>query len=138
MNVRQLSVFIDSASGNVSSVTEALGAARVNIRGFSVSDNADYGVVRLIVDDPERGWKALADAGFAVKEHDVVCLDLPDYPGGLAGVLKAVADCGVVIEYVYSLISTHVVVNVADADRAVAMLRGSDLRVASQEEIASP
>ena len=137
MNVKQLSVLIDASSGKMSEATEALGAAKVNIRGFSVSDNADYGIVRLIVDDPKKGREALAGAGFIVKEHDVVCLDLPDRPGGLAHVLKVVSDSGVVIEYVYSLISTHVVVNVADPDRAVALLRGCEVHVTSQHEISA-
>jgi hypothetical protein len=90
----------------VSEITDVLGRAGVNIRGFSVSDTADYGIVRLVVDDPDAALKALQDAGFTVKESDVICIDLPDHPGGLAGVLKVVANAGVNIEYVYSLIST--------------------------------
>jgi len=136
VNVRQLSVFIEN-NGKVSEATDVLGVSEVSIRGFSVSDNCDYGVVRLIVDDPEKGRDALSDAGFDVKMNDVVCLDLPDRPGGLAGLLKVVSDSGVVIEYVYSLISTHVVINVADATRAVALLRDPALRIVSQEEISS-
>ena len=61
----------------------------------------------------------LHDAGFAVKENDVICVELPDQPGGLAGVLKVVSGAGVNIEYVYSLIGTYVVINVADIDRAI-------------------
>lgn len=136
MNVRQLSVFIENKTGRVSEVTEVLGAADVNIRGFSVSDTADYGIVRLVVDRPDEGRTALADAGFTVKESEVVCLELPDHPGGLAGVLKTVSGAGVNIEYVYSLISTYVVINVADVDHAIALLNGVSVKLVSQEEIA--
>jgi len=136
VNVKQLSVFIENKAGRVSEVTDVLGDAGVNIRGFSVSDTVDYGIVRLIVDDPAKGHQALSDAGFTVKENDVICLDLPDHPGGLAGVLKVVSGAGVNIEYVYSLISTYVVINVADIDRAVALLEGKPVRLVSQEEIA--
>ena len=135
--VRQLSVFIANESGRVSEVTGVLGDGGVNIRGFSVSDTADYGILRLVVDDPDKAHALLKDRGFTVKETDVICIELPDSPGALAGVLKAVAAAGVNIEYVYSLIATYVVLNVADADRAIDLLAGTSVRLVSQEEIAS-
>lgn len=136
MNVKQLSVFIENKAGRVSEVTDVLGAAGVNIRGFSVSDTTDYGIVRLVVDDPDHGHEALSAAGFTVKENPVICLELPDHPGGLAGVLKVVSGAGVNIEYVYSLISTNVVINVADIDRAISLLEGKPVRLVTQEDIA--
>jgi len=136
VNVKQLSVFIENKAGRVSEVTDVLGDAGVNIRGFSVSDTADYGIVRLIVDDPDKGHEVLSAAGFTVKENAVICLDLPDHPGGLASVLKVVSGAGVNIEYVYSLISTYVVINVADIERAVSLLDGKPVRLVTQEEIA--
>jgi hypothetical protein len=136
VNVKQLSVFIENKTGRVSEVTETLGAAGVNIRGFSVADTADYGIVRLVVDDPEKGRAALTDAGFTVKVSEVICVELPDVPGGLASVLSTVAGAGVNVEYVYSLISTYVIINVADPDRAAAMLKDSPVRLVTQEDIA--
>ena len=137
MKVRQLSVFIENKAGRVSEVTDILGAHDINIRGFSVSDTADYGILRLIVDCPDDGVKVLREAGFTVKESDVICINLPDKPGGLAGVLKVVSDAGVNIEYVYSLISTYVVINVGDVDRALQLLRDQPVELVSQEEIAT-
>ena len=136
MNVKQLSVFIENKAGRVSEVSDVLGHAGVNIRGFAISDTADYGIVRLVVDDPEVGKAALHDAGFTVKEGDVICVELPDQPGGLAAVLKIVANAGVNIEYVYSLIATYIVINVADVDKALQLLRDKPVRLVSQEEIA--
>lgn len=136
MNVIQLSVFIETKAGRVSEVTDVLGTAGINIRGFSVSDTTDYGIVRLVVDDPAAAHIALSTAGFTVKESPVVCLELPDTPGGLAQVLKVVAEAGVSIEYVYSLICSFVVINVADVERAVLQLQGKPVRMVGQEEIA--
>lgn len=133
--ITQLSVFISNQAGRVSEVTRLLGEAGVNIRGFSVSDTAEYGILRLIVDKPVEAAEVLRPAGFTVRDTQVVCVDLPDHPGGLAGVLNAVSDAGVNIEYVYSLISTYVVLNVADADRAVELLKGHPVRVVTQDEI---
>ncbi|HEX9093563.1 MAG TPA: ACT domain-containing protein [Coriobacteriia bacterium] len=135
--VRQLAVFIANESGRVSEVTGILGEGGVNIRGFSVSDTVDYGILRLVVDDPDSAHVLLKEHGFTVRETSVICIELPDVPGALAGVLKAVAEAGVNIEYVYSLISTYVVLNVSDADRALRQLDGSPVRLVSQEEIAA-
>jgi hypothetical protein len=134
--VRQLSVFIENKAGRVSEVTGVLGDAGVNIRGFSVSDTADYGILRLVVDKPDEALALLRAAGFTVRETDVIAIDLPDVPGGLAGVLKIVSDAGVNIEYVYSLVSTYVVLNVADADAALRLLDGKPVRLVSQDELA--
>jgi hypothetical protein len=136
VNVKQLSVFIENKAGRVSEVSDVLGAADVNIRGFAVSDTADYGIVRLVVDDPDRGLDVLHAAGFAVKVNDVLCAELPDHPGGLASVLKIVSSAGVNVEYVYSLIGTYVVINVSDIERALALLADKPVTLVSQEEIA--
>lgn len=136
MSVTQISVSIRNDAGRVSEVTDVLGNAGVNIRGFSVSDTVDHGTVRLVVDKPAAAQEALSGAGFSVEEAPVVCISLPDHPGGLAGVLKVVSDAGVAIEYVYSLLSTYVVINVADVDRATSQLSGTPLTLVTQESIA--
>jgi hypothetical protein len=136
VNVKQLSVFIENKTGRVSEITDVLGKQGINIRGFSISDTADYGIVRLIVDLPDEGMAALAAAGFTVKVTDVICLNLPDHPGGLASILKVVSDAGVNIEYVYSLIATYVVINVADIDRSLSLLKGQPVELVTQEQIA--
>lgn len=135
--VTQLSVFIANEAGRVSEVTGLLGEAGVNIRGFSVSDTADYGILRLVVDKPTHAQAVLRDAGFTVREDEVICIDLPDQPGGLASVLKLVSEAGVNIEYVYSLVATFVVINVGDADRALHLLGGTAVKLMSQEDIST-
>ena len=101
-----------------------------------MSDTADYGIVRLVVNNPDRALEVLHDAGFAVKVNDVLCAELPDHPGGLASVLKIVSTAGVNVEYVYSLIGTFVVINVTDIDRALTLLAGTPVRLVTQEDIA--
>lgn len=135
MVVKQLSVFIANESGRVSEVTGILGGSGVNIRGFSVSDTADYGILRLVVDKPEEAREALTDAGFTVRTDDVICIDLPDRPGGLAEVLKVVSSAGVNIEYVYSLVATFVVLNVGDVDRALHLLGDRPVKLVSQADL---
>jgi hypothetical protein len=137
MHVRQLSVFIENKAGRVSEVTDLLGAGGINIRGFSVADTADYGILRLVVDDPEAAAAVLREKSFTVHENDVVCVMLEDRPGGLANALKVVSDAGVNIEYIYSLVSTYVVLNVTDPDRAMELLADQPVHLVDQEEIAA-
>jgi hypothetical protein len=135
VKVTQLSVFISNQSGRISEVTGLLGEHGVNIRGFSVADTADYGILRVVVDDPQKAHSVLKDAGFTVREDYVICVNLPDTPGELSRVLKVVSDAGVNIEYIYSLVSTYVVINVDDADRALQLLEDKPVELVSQEEI---
>lgn len=136
MKVRQLAVFIENKPGRVSEIADLMGEADVNIRGFSVSDTAEYGIMRLVTDDPAKAHDALRAAGFTAREDDVICVELPDEPGALGKVLKIVSDAGVNIEYVYSLVGTSIVLNVSDADRALQLLEGKPVKLMSQEDIA--
>jgi hypothetical protein len=135
--IKQLSVFIENTPGRVSEVTDLLGAGGVDIRGFSVADTADYGILRLVVDEPGRAAEVLRGKGFTVRENDVVCVRLEDKPGGLARVLKVVSGAGVNIEYIYSLVSTYVVLNVSDVDRALELLADQPVHLVDQEELAA-
>jgi hypothetical protein len=133
--VTQLSVTISNEAGSVSDAICLLGEAGVDIRGFSVHDSAEHGVLRLIVDKPERARKAFEDAGLQVVSSEVLVIALPDRPGGLAGVLKEVTDAGVAIEYVYSLVSTFAVLNVASPEVAIALLADSPVEFVTLDEI---
>jgi hypothetical protein len=133
--VRQLSVFIANEAGRVSEVMGILGDGGVNIRGFSISDTSEYGILRIVVDRPDEAHALLKAHGFTVRETAVICIELPDVPGSLAGTLRIVSDAGVNIEYVYSLVSTYVVLNVADVEGAMKLLSGKPVHLASQEVI---
>jgi hypothetical protein len=137
VKVKQLAVFIENKPGRVSEIADLMGRVGVNIRGFSVSDTAEYGIMRLVVDKPDEARAALKDAGFTVREDEVICVELPDEPGALGKVLLAVSEAGVNIEYVYSLVGTAVVLNVSDADRALRLLEGRPVKLMSQEDIAT-
>jgi hypothetical protein len=133
--VTQLAVRISSEDGSVSDATRLLGDAGVDIRGFSVSDSFDHAVLRLIVDAPDKALKAFEAAGMDAVASEVLVIVLPDHPGGLAGVLREVADAGISIEYVYSLISTFVVLNVVSPERAIALLEGRAVTLVTLDQV---
>lgn len=134
--VTQLAVFVENAPGRLAEITRSLGQEGVNIRGFSVADTADFGIVRLVVDDPQTASAVLRDRGFAVHENPVLCADVPDVPGGLATVLAAFADEGINVEYLYSIVGTHVCFAVADVPEAARLLASRGMKVVGQEDLA--
>ena len=122
MKITQLTVFLENRSGRLAEVAGLLGREGINIRGFSTTEAAEYGIVRLIVGDPERARQLLHDAGFTTHFSQVICVKVPDEPGGLARVLDEVAAAGASIDYLYSISFQNVCFAVRDIDRAVELL----------------
>jgi len=124
VKVTQLTVFLENRSGRLAEVADLLGKEGINIRGFSTTEAAEYGIVRLIVADPERARQLLHDAGFTTHFTEVICVRVPDEPGGLARVLDEVAGAGASIDYLYSISFQNICFAVRDIDRAVELLEG--------------
>jgi hypothetical protein len=122
VKVTQLTVFLENRTGRLAEVADLLGAAGINIRGFSTSEAAEYGIVRLIVTDPGAARTLLHDAGFTTHFSQVICLRVPDEPGGLARVLDQVAATGASIDYLYSISFETICFAVRDIDRAIELL----------------
>ena len=118
MSIPQISVFLQSEPGHLSKVLNAFEEAKISVRGYSASDTGDYGVVRFILDDPEKGLGLLKAMGGAVVLSDVLCIRLIDTPGELARVMSIMADEGINVVYSYSLISTYIVLKVDDIKEA--------------------
>lgn len=107
MAIRQLSVFVENKQGSLHDITDAIANAGINLRSMCVADTSNYGIVRIIADDPE-GAKALLDKeGHAANVRLVNAFAVPDKPGGLSSVLRLLEGNGVNIEYMYALITSE-------------------------------
>ena len=137
MSVPQISVFMESRPGHLHRVLDAFEDAHVNVRGFSASDTGDYGVVRFIVDEPDKAVDVLRGMGSATVKSEVLCLRLPDRPGELALVMGILSDRGLNVSYTYSLISTFIAVSVKDIAHAEGILKDEPVELAGLEEIAA-
>lgn len=137
MSVPQISVFMESRPGHLHRVLDAFEEAHVNVRGFSASDTGDYGVVRFIVDEPDKAVDVLRGMGSATVKSEVLCLRLPDRPGELARVMGILSDRGLNVSYTYSLISTFIAVSVKDIAHAEEILKDEPVELAGLEEIAA-
>ncbi len=107
MAIRQLSVFVENKKGSLHEITDVLAKANVDLRSMCIADTSDYGIVRLIVDDPVRAQAILAEAGHVANVREVTAFAVPDVPGGLAQVLDLLEENGVNIEYLYALVTRH-------------------------------
>lgn len=102
MTIKQLSVFLENKSSHLTKVASILGKSSINISAFSVADTSEFGILRIIVSEPEKALSILKDNGFAVNLTDVVCLRSPNTPGVLAQTLKILSSADVFVEYMYA------------------------------------
>ena len=126
MKIKQLSVFLENKVGGINDVTHTLAEAGINMSAFSIAENADFGIMRVIVCDVDAAMKALKEHHFAVSLTDVVCLNCPNTPGALSKILDYLAEQEVFIEYMYAFSQDQiasVVIRPNDIDKCVQVLQ---------------
>jgi hypothetical protein len=129
MTVKQISIFLENKPGQLAGICRALAKAEVNIATLSLADSADFGIVRMIVDDHVKGARVLTEAGFAVRETEVVTVTVPDRPGGMAELMEKIDGAGLDINYSYAYALGHgekaiLVFSFNDNAKAEAALKG--------------
>ncbi|MGD9780891.1 MAG: ACT domain-containing protein [Kiritimatiellia bacterium] len=140
MKVRQISVFLENRSGRLASVLKEVGRAGVNIRALSLADTSDFGILRLIVDDVDTCVKALRDTGHTVSTTEVLAVEVPDHPGGLAGILDVLSRASLNVEYMYAFVSRAtekalVVFRFEKIDAALAALQKAGISIVAAETV---
>jgi hypothetical protein len=129
MIIQQISVFLENRPGTLAEVLTVLGEHDVNIRAMAVADTADFGILRLIVNEPEKVERVLRGANFTVKTTPVLTIQVADHPGGLLTEVNKLTAAGINIEYVYAFAATasseaRVVLKVDDLLRSQRILQG--------------
>ena len=140
MKVKQLSIFMENRAGRLAEVVRLMGEAKINIRALSLADTSDFGILRLIVNDVEKAVKVLRDAGHTVSLTDVVAVEVPDTPGGLASVLDPLRGAGVNVEYMYAFVEKAtdkavVIFRFENADAALKVLSKAGISVLPSEMV---
>ncbi|MCX6697722.1 MAG: ACT domain-containing protein [Methanoregula sp.] len=100
--IKQISIFSENRPGRLASIAHALGEEKINILAFSIAEANGFGVVRALVDHPEKAFEKLSSLGFNVAFTDVIAVQMKDKPGGLYEIAKVLGDAGVNIEYSYA------------------------------------
>ena len=127
MKVRQVSIFVENQPGRLVAMLEALKASDINIRALSIAEGADFGIVRMILSDAQKGTEALRQAAFTVRETTVLQKEMPDRPGGLLETVAPLSQAGINVEYFYAFLDptpgkATIVLKVSDPDRAEEVL----------------
>ncbi|MBE3588202.1 MAG: ACT domain-containing protein [Thermoanaerobacteraceae bacterium] len=140
MKVKQISVFLENKSGRLAKVARVLGSNGINIRALSIADTTDFGILRLIVNDPDLAYRVLKEAGFTVSVTDVIAVEVTDEPGGLAEVLAVLQEVNINIEYLYAFLqkatkAALVVFRVEQLDEAIAALQARGIRILGGQEV---
>ncbi len=102
MKLKQISVFLENKPGALSAPCRVLAQAGINLLTLCLADTREFGILRLVVRDWEKAQQLLQGAGYAVKLTDVVAVEVPDSPGGLAGLLEVFERTGLNVEYMYA------------------------------------
>jgi len=140
--IQQLSVFLENSAGRLGQLTRALGDANINMHALMIADTEEFGVVRIIADEPLRAKEILDDMGFSAALTPVVAVEVPDRPGGLADVIEALGAAGVNIEYAYCFVDPKgdaaIDVFKIDSTDAESVLSAGGFRVLSASDLYSP
>ncbi|MDF2485408.1 MAG: hypothetical protein K0R46_1576, partial [Herbinix sp.] len=138
MVIKQLSVFIENTKGRLERVTEALKESDINIASFSLADTSEYGLLRLIVSNPEEGKKVLKEEGFSAMLTDVIAVKIAQKPGTLHEVLKCLSDADISVEYMYTLATagkdTSIIMKLSNLDEGVTILESNGYELCSASE----
>jgi hypothetical protein len=140
MKIRQLSLFLENRSGQLRFPCKVLGDAGVDVLTLALADTQQFGILRLVVRDFEKGKRVLEQAGVVVNVTELLAVDVPDHPGGLAEVLAGFEQAGLGIEYMYPFARgplATLLFRVEDPDRAEKLLSAQGVKLVSSAELFS-
>jgi len=137
--IKQISLFAENKPGRLSKIAETLSKAKINIRAFTIAEAGDFGVIRMVVDAPDKAYKSLQSQGFAVSETDVIGVEMKDVPGGLAAIANVLGKSNVNIDYAYAFVTTSnlalLIIRVDNVKEAVKVLKEAKIRIVEEAEV---
>jgi hypothetical protein len=142
MKVEQIAIFLENKSGRMAEITAILAQNGINIRAMSLADTADFGILRLIVNDTDNASQVLKDNGFTVGVTEVIVAEVSDKPGGLAEVLQIIKESELNIEYMYAFTQKSgetglIIFRFDELETAIDTLMKADVRLLSSDEVYS-
>lgn len=140
MKIRQISVFLENRKGRLYEVCSLLGQAGINIRALTIAETESFGVLRMVVNKPDEAVELFRKHNITANLTDVVAVEVPDRPGGLAEVLKVLSDGNVNVEYMYAFVEKFsekalLVFRFDDPSRAHQVLSRAGITVISEKEL---
>lgn len=139
-NIRQISVFVENKPGRLSSITQILKDNGINIRALSIADTKDFGILRIIVNDPDKACQKLREASCTVTITEVVAICINDEMGRLSDVMNVLNDAGINVEYMYAFLSksdnkASIILRVDDNEKAHAAFDAAGIIQLAEKDI---
>lgn len=140
MAIKQLSVFVENKEGKLSEITDLIAKAGVDMRAMSIADTSEFGILRLIVKEPDKVKAILEESGFISTLNDVIGVEISDKPGGLAQIVSLFASNGINMEYMYAFLTriegkAYLVVRVDDTKAVEKLLASENIQILSAADI---
>lgn len=140
MAVRQISVFMENKVGPLAEITTLLAQHQINMRALSVAETQDFGILRIIVEEPEKAEQVLKDNQIIFRESSVLAVLMEDRPGSMAAVVDLLAQAGIPVEYAYAFITRQadnacLILKVKEDEAAEALLEKEGIRSLSEQEL---
>ena len=140
MKIQQLSLFVENKPGHTAAPARLLASEGIDIRALSLADTEQFGIVRMIVSDWQKAAEILASQGFVARATEVLAVEVPDRPGGMAEVLGALDSSGINIEYMYAFPYPRggqaiLIFRFNDPDAAIERLQAAGINVLAGTEL---
>jgi len=140
MFIQQLSIFVENKPGRLASITNLLKDNSIDIRALSVADTRDFGIMRLIVNNPKKAEQVLKEADCTVSLTNVIAIGIDDHPGGLAKAMDILYANNISVEYMYAFISktdnsAYVILRVENNEKAAEALKENGVRILSESDV---
>lgn len=140
MAIKQISIFLENKQGTLVKITQTFTDLKVNLRAMSLADSTDFGIARIIVDNPEEFSDELAKKDYIVKINEVLAIEIPDEVGSLNKILRLLAENDRNVEYMYGFTgkktgSAYMIMRTTDVEKAQSVLKSNGIRVLEQKEL---
>lgn len=140
MFVKQVSVFLENKAGKLGNITGILRKEKIDIRAFSIADTTEFGILRLIVKEPERAVDVLRNADMTAQLNEVLVAVMPDKIGSFDEVVRPICEAGIDIKYLYSFIGEkeatgRIAICADDMKKTYAVLKEHGCEISEQEDI---
>lgn len=138
--IKQISVFIENKKGRLAKITDVLAQEGIDLIALSIADTTNFGIMRCIVNDPDKAITVLKQNGFTASTTEVFVVEVRDEPGGLASVLRVLDDADISVEYLYSFVRTPnenalILFRVENIETAVATLKRSGINLLEASDV---
>ena len=136
--IKQVTVQVENKPGKLSAISELLGEEHVNIRGMTVSETADFSIIRFIADFPEKAYNVLSSNNIVTRLTSVIAVEVPDHPGGLNAILKPFGENNINVHYLYAHLGKKhnnpiIIFRVDDEEKALDVLKRNWVSILGEE-----